>query len=197
MGGIGRPLVMIVAALLLAAGAAGADSTQAVTVDALDLAMLDKMLSSRSFLRPDGREQIQDLAARIPEERRFQLYYSFREDKALIGAGINLFLPTLGSLIQYDWVGAVVEAALLAAGFVSIIPYMWIGESYWEGIALGSAVAWAGFSVIRPFWWSSIYNRRLASSLLLPPKASRAPQPAEAGSRPSRSVYVSLLRIEY
>jgi hypothetical protein len=201
MGGFGRASLLMAAVLLSAAGMVSADSPEAALEDQGDIAMLNLMLSKRSFLQRSSREQTQELAARIPEERRSQLYHAYREDKAVLGAGVNLFIPTLGSLIQYDWMGAVTEAALIAAAYGAFMFLMFDGEPYLEDVALGFVVGWASFSVIRPFWWSSVWNRRLSRALLMPSPqrapTARALEPAPVPMRTSWSVPVSLLRIEY
>ena len=191
MGCIERAALLMVAILLSAAGMISADSPEAAPEDQGDIAMLNLMLSKRSFLRRSSREQTQELAARIPEERRSQLYQAFREDKAVLAAGVNLFIPTLGSLIQYDWMGAVTEAALLAAAYWTFALLVFDGEPYLEDVALGFVVGWAGFSGIRPFWWSSVWNRRLSRALLMPSPqrapTARALEPAPVPMRTSWS----------
>ena len=173
--------------------------------DEQDLFLLETLLASRSFLRADTRAELRQLAAAVPPDRRRQLYYVHKRDLALAMAAINVVIPGLGSFLQYDWAGGIVQILLYGGAYLVLylgITGIWDLEDPWTLNGIGGLIA-ANFvfGVVRPFWWSASWNRRLSEALDI---SLAVLSPVESGIRLLRTtggaewgLHLSVLSVRY
>ena len=147
------------------------------TSDAGAKAQLMSMINNRSFLQTSGNLQMNNLAKKLSQNDRFFLYSTNKKDNAAIALVLNLVIPSVGSWVQGDYVGALVEDLLYITGFIM----MGVGwEEYTYGTiitytySLPTAVFYAGTgfvvtawitSLIAPFVFQSDWNNKLATAL--------------------------------
>ena len=77
---------------------------------------MQALIKSKAHMRKPGQLQMMGLADQLSESERLFLYSTNRKDNAAIGLLLNLLLTSLGSWIQGDVSGAVVELSWLASG---------------------------------------------------------------------------------
>jgi hypothetical protein len=136
------------------------------------------MLHEKSFRDRMGIYEMQRLAGEIPYSDRLSMYADFERRDQGIGIGLNLLVPSLGSWVQGDVGGAIIQDGLLLLG---------AGLLYWNGSydydnrnfynnenGQSNMMMYAGitllvadwiFGIIRPFTYVKKWNKRIASSL--------------------------------
>ena len=180
------------------------------------------LISQKAFLDSAGQMQMNSLSKNLSQDERFFMYNTNKKDNGGIAIILNLLLPSIGSWIQGDFVGALVEDLIYITGFVM----MGVG---WEDVVFGAGYTWeytirlptpvlyvgAGFvaaawitSLVIPFIYESNWNNKLAGALNVyvaffepdleyrPPVAS-AVIPAARRADPISSARINLLTIHY
>jgi hypothetical protein len=175
------------------------------------------MLHEKKFLDKMGIFEIQRLAGEIPYSERLAMYTAYgRRDQGL-GAGLNFFVPSLGSWMQGDVKGALIQDGLLLVG---------VGLLYWNNnfdyenssfynrengqtdmLMYAGITVLAGnwvFGLTRPFTYVRKWNRKLAASLRISVdtlEQGYAPGPrnpyTQYKAETESQLRVDLLHIEY
>ena len=136
------------------------------------------MLHEKAFLDKMGIYELQRLAGQIPYSERLAMYSTYERRDNGLGAGLNFFIPSLGSWVQGDITGALIQDGLLILGVGLLVlndnfdyenSTFYNNENgqsdmmYYTGIAV-LAGNWI-FGLIRPFTFTRKWNKKLASSL--------------------------------
>jgi hypothetical protein len=143
--------------------------------DALAMAQMQELIRARTHMKRGGDIRMAPLTAKLNEQQRMMLYTSNRKDNAVTGLLLNLLLTSLGSWVQGDVSGALIELSLAATGIVCIAggveyDYFWDEYNY-------TSLYWVGWAVvitdivymcIRPFTFVRQWNQNLAKVLQVP-----------------------------
>jgi len=177
------------------------------------------MLHEKEFRDKVGIYEVQRLAGELPYSERLALYAAFERRDQGLGTGLNFFIPSLGSWVQGDIAGALIQDGLLLAG---------AGLLYWNGNfdyensnfynklnGQSNMIMYAGitvlaadwiFGLIRPLTYARKWNMKLAASLRISANALEqgyTPGPynpyAEyrTGNATTAQLKVDLLEIQY
>jgi hypothetical protein len=151
---------------------------------------LELMLLEKKFLRESGIRQMQNLASPLPLSERLLMYSAHRRSDQGIGAGLNFFVPSLGSWVQGDVGGAVFQDILLGLGIFFITNPLDLSYGFGEdengsatraedndsllftGIGI-LAFNWL-FGVVHPFNYVRNWNLKISTALDIRSAASSA-----------------------
>jgi hypothetical protein len=136
------------------------------------------MLHEKQFRDRMATYEMQRLAGEIPYSERLDMYAAFERRDQGTGVGFNLLVPSLGSWLQKDVTGALIQDGTLLLG---------VGLLYWNGnldyennnfynkengqsdmlMYAGITVLLADwiFGIIRPITYVKKWNRQIALSL--------------------------------
>jgi hypothetical protein len=176
------------------------------------------LLHSKQFRDKIGIYEMQRLAGDVPYSDRLGMYAAFERKDQGLAAGLNFFIPSLGSWIQGDVGGALIQNGLFLAGLGLIAAnenYDYDQNTFYSeengqsdmmlyaGITI-IAVEWI-FGIIRPFTYVKKWNEQLASSLRISMTSleggyNLGPYDAYSGSSRNRGVpglEIELLSVEY
>jgi hypothetical protein len=132
---------------------------------------LQLMVLKKSFLHPDNRTAMQEMAQTVPLEERLNLYAAGERNDKAMAAGLNFLVPSLGSWIQGDVGGALAQDVFLSAGLLLVVnPYDWKAgddDLAYTGIGVGLLAFQYLYGLIRPAAYVASYNDKLADSLAL------------------------------
>ncbi len=177
------------------------------------------MLHEKEFRDKVGIYEVQRLAGELPYSERLALFAAFERRDQGLGTGLNFFIPSLGSWMQGDIAGALIQDGLLLVG---------AGLLYWNGNfdyensnfynklnGQSNMMMYAGitvlaadwiFGLIRPLTYVRKWNMKLAASLRISADALEqgyTPGPynpyAEyrAGNATTAQLKIDLLEIQY
>jgi hypothetical protein len=175
------------------------------------------MLHEEEFLDKMGIYEVQRLAGEIPYSERLAMYSAYERRDQGLGVGLNFFAPSLGSWMQGDITGALIQDGLLLVG---------VGLLYWNNnfdyensnfynaengqtdmMMYAGITVLAGnwvFGLIRPFTYVRKWNKKLAASLRISVDTLQqgyTPGPhnpyAEYKADNETQLRVDLLEIEY
>jgi len=176
------------------------------------------MLYDKEFREKMGIYEMQRIAGDIPYSDRLAMYMAFKRKDQMLGTGFNFFVPSLGSWLQGDVTGALIQDGLLLLG---------AGLLYWNGnfdyenntfynnengqsdmmLYAGATILIADwiFGIIRPFTFVKKWNKQIAYSLRISATAldkGYDPGPYDTyGGYSSRGgdtqIQVNLLSFEY
>lgn len=155
--------------------------------DALTVAQLQELIRARTHMKRGGDIRMQPLTAKLSEQQRMMLYTSNRKDNAVTGLLLNLLLTSLGSWVQGDVSGALIELSLAITGAVTMssgIQEEW--DPFWfEYYTTYTSLFYVGLAVlitdvvymcIRPFQFVRQWNQNLATALRVPYLALMDPE---------------------
>jgi TolB-like protein len=137
---------------------------------------LQSLIKSRAHMNEAGRMQMMGLADQLTEQDRLLLYTTNAKSNAGVALLLNLLLSSLGSWIQGDVAGGLVEltfmtTALLGTslGWTTYYDYYW-GYSYREPnaffyVGVGFLVINIVYMCVRPFTYQKKWNTNLARGL--------------------------------
>ncbi len=146
--------------------AAPAGGNPAVTMQ------LQALIRSKAHMRPSGQLQMMSLADQLSDSERLMLYSTNRKGDAALVLLLNWLVPSLGSWIQGDTAGALVELSWLSLGVVGVATG-WEYD-YWSGysnptwlyyVGIGSLVFYVVYYCVRPFTFQREWNTGLARGL--------------------------------
>jgi len=174
---------------------------------------LQGLIRSKAHMKTAGQLQMMSLAGQITDSERMMLYSSNMKNNAGLALALNILLTSLGSWVQGDVSGALVELLVALGGGVAIAN----GESlYWDSyygyyywgynalfyVGIGLLVTDLVYMCVRPFTFQRKWNRNLAKSLktvslsvLDDEGATFAVYPTEHG--PEWKLGLSLVSFEY
>jgi TolB-like protein len=131
---------------------------------------LQVLIKAKAHMRRSGQLQMMGLADQLNDSERLMLYAANRKNDAALVLLLNWLVPSLGSWIQGDTSGALVELSLAAlgiAGLVSYDPYSYYyydpGPFYYIGWI--SIVSYIVYYCVRPFNFQRRWNTNLARGL--------------------------------
>jgi hypothetical protein len=136
------------------------------------------LLHEKAFLDKMGIYEVQRLAGEIPYSERLAMYSAYERRDQGIGAGLNFIIPSLGSWVQGDVKGALIQDGLFLLG----LGLIYFNENHdYEGSTFynnengqSDMMKYAGitvlagnwiFGLIRPFTYTRKMNKKLAYSL--------------------------------
>jgi len=132
---------------------------------------IQALIRAKAHMRQSGQLQMMSLANQLSDTERLLLYSANRKDNAAMAVLLNL-VPSMGSWLQGDTSGAVVELSWLAlaiAGLSTGTEYDWWYDEYyftWFGyVGLGSLVVYVVYFCVRPFTYQRQWNTNLARGL--------------------------------
>jgi TolB-like protein len=145
----------------------------------LAVAQLQELIRTRTHMKRGGDMQMMPLVAQLSEQQRMMLYTSNRKDNALTGLLLNLLVTSLGSWVQGDVTGGLIELSLALTGVVSMVSgvteyydfyyydyyYEYSGLFY---VGLAVVIADVVYMCVRPFQFVKQWNRNLATILNVP-----------------------------
>jgi hypothetical protein len=151
--------------------------------DALTVAQLQELIRARTHMKRGGDIRMQPLTAKLSEQQRMMLYTSNRKDNAVTGLLLNLLITSLGSWVQGDVSGALIELSLAISGVVSMASGTetdwWTGETYYNSlfyVGLAVVITDVVYMCIRPFQFVRQWNQNLATALRVPYLALMDPE---------------------
>ena len=140
--------------------------------DAAAIMQIQALIRSKAHMRHSGQLQMMSLADQLSDSERLMLYATNRKDNAVLMLLLNWLVPSLGSWIQGDSAGALVELSWLSLGIVGMTTGWdydyWSGYSnptwfYYAGI--GSLLVYVVYYCVRPFTFQRQWNTSLARGL--------------------------------
>jgi hypothetical protein len=173
------------------------------------------MLHEKAFRDRMGLYEMQSMAGDIPYSDRLAMYADFERRDQGVGLGFNLFVPSLGSWLQGDVGGALIQDGLLLLGAGLLY---WNGNYDYESNSFynnengqSNMMMYAGisilaadwvFGIIRPFTYVKKWNRQIASSLRISGtrfESGYNPGPYDPYSRRGSApqIDLELLSVEY
>ena len=137
---------------------------------------LQTMIRSKAHMKSAGQLQMMSLADQITDSERMFLYSSNMKNNAVLALLLNWLVPSLGSWIQGDVTGALLELTYGITGAVGLAvgwseyydPYY--GYWYYEPnafyyIGWGFLAIYVVYYCVRPFTYQRTWNRNLGKSL--------------------------------
>jgi TolB-like protein len=144
----------------------------------LAVAQLQELIRTRTHMTRGGDMQMMPLVAQLSEQQRMMLYTSNRKDNAVTGLLLNLLITSLGSWVQGDVSGALIELSLALSGAVSMVSgvteyYDYWGYYYYEYsglfyVGLAVLITDVVYMCVRPFQFVRQWNKNLATILNVP-----------------------------
>ena len=145
----------------------------------LAVAQLQEMIRTRTHMKKDGPARMLPLVSQLSEQQKMMLYTSNRKDNAVTSMLLNWLVPSLGSFLQGDVTGGIVELSFVTLGLALILNgeteyYDWYyGYYYYEKNAAfyaGAAVlgVYVVYYIVRPFTFQKQWNQKLATILNVP-----------------------------
>jgi TolB-like protein len=137
---------------------------------------MQALIKSKAHMRKAGQLQMLGLADQLSDTERLFLYTSNRKENAGMVLLLNWLLPSLGSWIQGDASGALVELSWLTVGVVGMTTgwssyYDWYYGYYYEErnafyyVGVSALVFYVVYYCVRPFTFQRQWNTNLARSL--------------------------------
>jgi len=146
---------------------------------ALTIAQLQELIRTRTHMKRGGDLRMLPLVAELSEQEKLMLYTANRKDGAVTAMLLNWLVPSLGSFLQGDVTGGIVELSLFAAGAAMMLngesEYYdyYYDEWYWEYnsffyIGAGVLGVYVIYYIVRPFRFVKQWNQNLATVLQVP-----------------------------
>jgi hypothetical protein len=147
--------------------------------DALAMAQMQELIRARTHMKRGGDIRMASLTAKLNEQQRMMLYSSNRKDNAVTTMLLNWLVPSLGSFIQGDTTGGIVELSLAATGLIMIANgeseyydstygyWYWDYNTFWY-VGWGVLGVYIVYYVVRPFTFVRQWNQNLAKVLQVP-----------------------------
>jgi TolB-like protein len=149
----------------------------AVEGSTLAMAQLQELIRTRTHMKKDGPIRMLPLVAQLSEQQKMMLYTSNRKDNAVTSMLLNWLVPSLGSFLQGDIMGGVVELSFVTLGITLVAngrdeyydyygTYYEYNSSFYIGMSvLGVYVV---YYIVRPFTFQKQWNQKLATILNVP-----------------------------
>ena len=155
---VGRQIVVLAADVKTADSAVGEQKFDAAVV-----LELQGLIRNQAFQYELGRSEMLALSRSLPQDDRLTLYSDYRKSGAFGWMLLNI-IPSVGSWVQGDVVGATTELSLLAAGVaIGFLTRIQLQVSIPIAILVADA---AGF--IFPYIHENTWNRNLSQALWIP-----------------------------
>lgn len=134
---------------------------------------IESMLASRAFLDDAQRNKLIDYSAVLNLKEKMIYYSMYRKDHFFGYTLMNAFVPSLGSWIQNDYVGAIITDFLGFTGaslVIASLPTFFNTEVNNVRMTLGvvSLIASGFFNLTRPYYFEISFNKKLKSALVIP-----------------------------
>jgi len=143
------------------------------------IAQLQALINNRTHIKKNGVLQMQGLIASLSDLDRMFLYTSNTKDNAGTALLLNLLLPSLGSWMQGDSLGALTELTLALSGIIAMAngytevydfdTMQWVNEPndyFYSGVAILALDVI--YMCVRPFQFQKQWNQKLAEMLRVP-----------------------------
>ena len=150
--------------------AAPAEATPAVGNAAATMQM-QALIRAKAHMRQSGQLQMMAVADQLSDSERLMLYSANRKDNAVMALLLNILLTSLGSWIQGDSAGALVELSWMALGIVGVTTgwdYDYWGYAYpnwFYYVGIGAIAFNVVYMCVRPFTYQRQWNTNLARGL--------------------------------
>ena len=128
---------------------------------------MQALISTKAHMRQSGQLQMMSLADQLSDSERLMLYSANRKDNATLALLLNILLTSLGSWIQGDTSGALVELSWMAVGIAGVTT----GHDYWGDpnwfyyAGLGAITFNVVYMCVRPFRFQREWNTNLGRGL--------------------------------
>jgi hypothetical protein len=173
------------------------------------------MLHDKQFRDKMGIYEMQRVAGDIAFSDRLAMYAAFERRDQGMGAGLNFLIPSLGSWMQGDVFGALLQNGLTLVGGGLILwhqTYDYDNSTFYsEEKGQSDMMLYAGvtvlvanwvFGIIRPFTYVKKWNKQIATSLRISVQKGYGPSPYESysgysGKKRDAQIGVELLSVEY
>ena len=146
---------------------------------ALAIAQLQELIRTRTHMKRGGDLRMLPLTSQLSDQEKMMLFMSNRKDGAVTAMLLNWLVPSLGSFLQGDVTGGIIELSLVTTGAVMMLngesEYYdsYYGYWYWEynsffyvgAVVLGVYVI---YYVVRPFQFVKQWNQKLAAIMQVP-----------------------------
>jgi TolB-like protein len=185
----------------------------AVGGSSLAVAQLQELIRTRTHMQKDGAARMLPLVSQLSEQQKMMLYTGNRKDGAVTAMLLNWLVPSLGSFLQGDVRGGIVELSLVTLGLTLILngesEYYdsYYGYWYWDynwAFYTGAGVLglYVVYYIVRPFTFQKQWNEKLAEILNVPYLAILDPRESTFSVVPARRgvdwrLGLSLVSIEY
>lgn len=157
---------------------------------ALAIAQLQELIRTRTHMKRGGDLRMLPLASQLSDQEKMMLFMSNRKEGAVTAMLLNWLVPSLGSFLQGDVTGGIIELSLAVSGLTMMlngeteyyeIDYYGFGYYYTEYNSLfyiGAAVlgVYVIYYVVRPFQFVKQWNQKLAAVLQVPYLALMDPE---------------------
>ena len=145
---------------------------------ALAIAQLQELIRTRTHMKRGGDLRMLPLASQLSDQEKMMLFMSNRKDGAVTAMLLNWLVPSLGSFLQGDVTGGIIELSLVTTGAVMMLN----GESeyydFYDGwyrdynsfFYVGAVVlgVYVIYYIVRPFQFVKQWNQKLATVLQVP-----------------------------
>jgi hypothetical protein len=151
--------------------AAPAAAAPAAVGNAAATMQMQALIRAKAHMRQSGQLQMMSLADQLSDSERLMLYSTNRKDNAVMALLLNLLLTSLGSWIQGDSAGALVELSWMALGIVGVTTgwdYDYWGYAYpnwFYYVGIGAIAFNIVYMCVRPFTYQRQWNTNLARGL--------------------------------
>jgi len=149
---------------------------------ALAIAQLQELIRARTHMKRGGDMRMFPLVSELSGQERMMLFMSNRKEGAVTAMLLNWLVPSLGSFLQGDVTGGIIELSLITTGAVMMLngeteyydyDYYGFGYYYTEYNSLfyiGAVVlgVYVIYYVVRPFQFVKQWNQKLAAVLQVP-----------------------------
>ena len=88
---------------------------------ALAIAQLQELIRTRTHMKRGGDLRMLPLVSALSEQEKFMLYTANRKDGAVTAMLLNWLVPSLGSFLQGDVTGGIIELSLVTTGAVMML----------------------------------------------------------------------------
>jgi TolB-like protein len=177
----------------------------------LAVAQLQELIRTRTHMKRGGDMQMLPLVQQLSEQQRMMLYTSNRKDNAVTSMLLNWLVPSLGSFLQGDVTGGIVELSLFTVGLTTVLngetEYYEYGYYYYEYnsffyVGIGVLGVYVVYYIARPFQFVKQWNRNLATVLNVPYLAILDPKESTFSLMPTEKgmdwrLGLNLVSIEY
>jgi TolB-like protein len=151
---------------------AAAPAAAAPTVsNAAATMQMQSLIRAKAHMRQSGQLQMMAVADQLSDSERLMLYSANRKDNAAMALLLNILLTSLGSWIQGDSAGALVELSWMTLGIVGVTTgwdYDYWGYAYpnwFYYVGIGAITFNVVYMCVRPFTYQRQWNTNLARGL--------------------------------
>jgi TolB-like protein len=133
---------------------------------------MQALIRAKAHMRQSGQLQMMAVADQLSDSERLMLYSANRKDNAVMALLLNILLTSLGSWVQGDSAGALVELSWMTLGIVGVTTgweydyyYYDYYPTWFYYVGIGAIAFNVVYMCVRPFTYQRQWNTNLARGL--------------------------------